>query len=75
MKGEYTVDNRSTWDSTQEYTTNTAWEYRVTQPPYYGTGSQDWLNNFGREGWELVQIYDGYHIFKRANGDFYRVKG
>jgi hypothetical protein len=49
----------------------TTWEYRVTSPPTFAS-TQQWLDDLGRAGWELVTVaYDGdlrhtQWVFKRA---------
>jgi hypothetical protein len=39
------------------------WEYRVEQQAQI---DQDWLNELGAEGWELVDISADTFVFKRS---------
>jgi hypothetical protein len=44
------------------------WEYKVVEPDdkiETQAMAEAHLNQYGNEGWELVQIIDGYAFFKR----------
>lgn len=48
----------------------TKWEYRVARYQYNSETEeardyQDWLNEMGDTRWELIEIRDRGHIFKR----------
>jgi hypothetical protein len=32
------------------------WDYKVSTLPFRGKGLQEYLNDYGSEGWELVQV-------------------
>ena len=43
------------------------WEYSVIATSGIEAITQNRLNEFGGEGWELVAVYDGFLYLKRPN--------
>lgn len=43
------------------------WEYSRKAIDGVGGNAEAQMNNMGREGWELVGIYDGYGVYKRPS--------
>ena len=53
------------------------WEYEIAETPridewgelrdHHGDydSLSDWLDSYGRSGWELIQIYEGKYYFKK----------
>jgi hypothetical protein len=41
----------------------TAWEYKVLKRDPRGNELENWLNQLGAEGWELVSTWDNYYQF------------